>query len=255
MKALEILCKEIRELNIDIIFIQNSEIGNNTLKKIREFGFIYNPKNNIGTAAAYNYAAYFAIKRNYSHLLLCDQDSTIGNRYLQKCIEIINEERTNKIFTPKNNENNIFSFNQKISSSYLYGEKVYKVFDAKASGMLIPINILKKIQFNEKLFVDYVDWAFCWDSNKYGFEVYEFDNISLKEHNLGNKYNFANKIYVNFPSKFRRLIQNNSAKYLLTSNKYLFRIPLSKRIRITFRLIINPILNFFERFNIIKQVY
>jgi rhamnosyltransferase len=93
-----------------------------------------------------------------------------------------------------------------------------EVFTAITSGNIINLAVWKKIgYFNEKLFIDGVDWDYCIRLQQEGYKIVRFNNIML-EHHLGStvqhKNIFKKDITIHQHNGLRRYYMTRNWLYL-----------------------------------------
>lgn len=123
---------------------------------------------NLGIAKAQNLGIAFSRKTSQDGLcIFFDQDSYITFKDLNKLVTDYYDCNWNNI--------GIFAPGEKAQS-----QKVIGVSEVISSGSLIPLNIFKKIgMFREELFIDFVDYEFCWRLKNNGYIVCVDSNVQL----------------------------------------------------------------------------
>ena len=203
---------------------------------------------NQGTAVAYNSSVRYALSQGFfSHVILLDQDSCPSDSYLDNFRSCSLNFFEDAIFCAFDHKN----FPEKRGSFSVDDFQFRLIRHTKASGMIIPLSVLNGDDFNAKLFVDYVDWAFCWSMHRKGISIIECSQLRLSEYSLGEKLKFL-CFLLSIPSMSRRRIQARSALYFLRHRSTFKFAPFSTSIRILLRLIINPLLDIFEFIGLIK---
>jgi len=261
MLTLSEIIAKLKFNNIETLLIANYSVDPADFHALAPHVTVMQMNRNMGTAFAYNLARIYALSNaSVRFLLLLDQDSIPSDQYLKFCLKCCAkaECRARSIYCPRDKKNIATSLRQKksvILSKCLDGYKYREIFDAKSSGMLIPISILKQFSFDESLFVDYVDWEYCWRIRRAGFNIYELTDISLNNHQLGNPYCvFNSKRLFYFPSSGRRSIQARSAVNMLINIHKFAGAPLLRICAIFSRLFLNPILDLLEEAEIIRPI-
>ena len=136
---------------------------------------------NMGIAARLNQASDLAIKDGYEWLLTMDQDSFFQEEvfinYLE-CLAVFDEKENVGMFGisyyEKSTETNVCNA---LSVNHLI-----------TSGSFLNLKLLPVIGgFDEKLFIDDVDFEYCLRSVSLGFKIIRFTNIFL-DHQLGKVY-------------------------------------------------------------------
>ncbi len=198
---------------------------------------------NMGTAYAYNKAADYLLGINeITSLLILDQDSAIDSRFCKVLLSYNYINAKHSIFCALDLKN---LYNPK---KKLINNRFRPIIHTKASGLLIPRLILEQFRFDESLFVDYVDWAFCWEVHKKNIQIFEDSFLELSSHQLGESYCLLG-FHFNAPSRNRRKIQLQSAFRILTNFQYwahFSALTAPTFLRILFRFAFLPVLEFLE---------
>jgi len=172
----------ISELDCLIIYKNSKiEIEDAFFIKYEEKVIFLGSENNDGIGKALNEGVYFAKNNGFTHLLTLDQDSYFKNGHLanfRKIIEFDMSHVSNGIYTP----NLVYSEKLLITGQ----EKPYNVLDGITSGSIFPISMFDKVGgFNNFLFIDGVDFEFCYRIKyEYDFNTILFPTIHLV-HELG----------------------------------------------------------------------
>ncbi|MCZ6704013.1 MAG: glycosyltransferase, partial [Ignavibacteria bacterium] len=168
--ALEVLkniiaCTEQTEI---VFVLDNSDSYNQTLiDKINNIDKVeyHNFNSNLGVAYALNFAANLAIKNNFDFLLTMDQDSEATSNFVKKLIEVHRnyksvgiaapypQNRIHKILPP---DNSIHQINKVITSGALLNLRAY----------------IEVGPFMEELFIDYVDFEYCFRLQRNNYSIY-----------------------------------------------------------------------------------
>jgi acetyltransferase-like isoleucine patch superfamily enzyme/GT2 family glycosyltransferase len=132
---------------------------------------------NEGTAIAYNKAAEWGLANNYDYLLIMDQDSIWinFNQYKQVALNYL-LANPNAIITPV--------INKRFTSS-----TIREIDTCISSGMLFPLTLYTYVgMFEEKLFVEGVDWDYCLRAKILNIKIIEMPWGCLQQQ-------FGNTIY------------------------------------------------------------
>jgi len=161
--------------------VDNSEVFSKlvmeSVKRFNNAVYIHDGENN-GIAARLNQVARLAVNDGFDWLLTMDQDSSFEGitfiNYLS-CIEAFGKKENVSMF----------------GVNYLEKEATSNTCNALnvnhliTSGSLLNLKLMPGIGgFDEKLFIDEVDFEYCLRSVVKGFKIIEFTNIFLT-HNLG----------------------------------------------------------------------
>jgi rhamnosyltransferase len=132
---------------------------------------------NMGIAARLNQACELAINDGFEFLLTMDQDSSFEAEMLSQYLNCVSH------YSDKTNVS-MFGINH-TTPVEAAGCSFYKVHTLITSGSIINLSIFKKINgFNEQLFIDLVDFEYCFKSVLQGYEVILFSNIFMN-HQIG----------------------------------------------------------------------
>lgn len=131
---------------------------------------------NIGIAAGLNRAIGWSVKNGFSHILTLDQDSSFENGHLASFCEIIEQVKRKDIgvYSPNIRSRGKLEFSQ--TTDYL------EVTDAITSGSIIPLILFKEVGlFEEDLFIDAVDYEFCYRIFRLGYKTIIIPKIVLNQ--------------------------------------------------------------------------
>ena len=218
-----------------------------------ETEIIYNDKN-YGIAKALNQVAKYAMVNNYKWLLTADQDSEfLPNTYstMLNFYEEMSDKEETMLIAPKFKKRIEYEKQNALVINDINWQKETLII---TSGSLIKIEIFKQIGFfEEKLFMDRVDFDFCFRININGFITKIAKNLFFvcEFAEEGKKYSFT---VTNYSAQRRYYITKNTV-YLL---KYFFKFP-KEILYLTINDCFLPlfIILFFEtdKFNKIKNIF
>lgn len=192
--------------------IDNSDVKNNKIvekiKQIKNCVYIDN-NGNHGIAHALNLGAKLAIKNGSRWLLTMDQDSKFENDNFLKLMNYVKDKDDKKF--------GLFSPLHKTATMVESNVDIEEVITVMTSGNMISLYAYDYVNgFNEKYFIDAVDWEYCLRLNLNNFKVIRLNTIYLK-HELGDatvhKGFFNRNIVV--------LNHNKIRKYYIVRNKLL----------------------------------
>lgn len=191
-KILKLINSLINQVNY-IILVKNDatdfdirELNDN--KKI----FLINLMNNYGIAYAQNKGVEKAKELNAELLLFSDQDTIYPNNFSVLIKEKIKEYPSKIIYAPvfynlTKQQIEPLSINMN-EISIPKDEKYISVFHAISSGTVIFFKDFEEIgNYNEDLFIDYVDFEWCWKARSKGYKIFCFPDIKIDQ-NLGENY-------------------------------------------------------------------
>ena len=169
--------------NVDLLYIvDNSTTHNQKLieKLLNTFTNIeyINNNDNLGIATALNIGCNKALVNGYDWILTMDQDSKFINfpHYLH-CLETLEESNNIAILSANTNYNK----EMKIPTQAIcdFEEK----FSAITSANLLNLKLFEQIgKFEDKLFIDLVDYDYCIKAQMNNFKVLYFPNIYPNPH-------------------------------------------------------------------------
>jgi len=220
------ICKQVDA----VIIVDNASIRK-TSKDILEslakkVKIIYNDKN-YGVAKALNQGALYAIENNYKWLLTLDQDSKFSQGTYDLLIEsydTLPDKEKIMLIAPQykeeiySEETNIFSIPE--IKNIIWEKQNFII----TSGSLIKTEAFAKAGFfEEKLFIDKVDFDFCLKLAQKGFFSLIASNVYFS-HRLSNPAIKSGIKIFNYPPVRRYYIARNS---VFLFKKYFFYSPFS----------------------------
>lgn len=179
------------------------------LQKKYKINIIYN-KYNIGLASGLNIGIKFALENKFKWILTLDQDSIPDKNMINNMLKIYFSLSSSE----KNNIAGLFPMHiEKIKNKINSGIKYIDI--GITSGSLFKTEIFNQIGFfEEKLFIDYIDYEFCLRAKSYGYKFLQVKN-SILFHKIGN----TNEIY--FLGKNRSVLNHSPIRrYYMTRNRF-----------------------------------
>ncbi|QLY79138.1 glycosyltransferase family 2 protein [Clostridium intestinale] len=212
-------CKTLLNKVDKIIIVDNASSEEFSIKIIKEIEkyeekieVIYN-RQNYGIAKALNIGFERIIELGYIWALTLDDDSIIDNNMVYNMLSIYNLINRDDIgiIAPRYIEKRYYN-----SIILCKDSKVeYEYVDfAITSGNLVNVNIYVKIKgYDESLFIDYVDYDFCFKLLIKGYKILKI-NSAIMIHSLGESK------FVSI-GKFKFAITNHDAfrRYYMTRNR------------------------------------
>ncbi len=232
---------------VDEVFLcDNSEKDNSLLfKEIlnENVHYVFFNKN-LGLSKAFN-KVLKEMKYNWNnddYIIFFDQDSNINDNHISLLIDEYNNINTLKkdigclgtIYYDMNTKTyQIPKAKQQINKNS------YKVKSVITSSMVTTYKNLKKVNFwNEKIFLDYVDWDFCWRLQQSNLSCY-ITKVSPINHALGDGEKKVGIIKVKVGKPFRIYYQTRDGLYLL-KERY---VPFKYKVRFILNLTVRPIVH------------
>ena len=202
---------------VDYLYIyDNSSIPNDMIKRNAEDlkNVIYiEDSSNAGLPKAINIVAREAIKKGIKWLITFDQDSQAGKSMIERMIAFANssicDDRVGIIAPNITREDDII-----FERHYTYFDKVFQ------SGAMHNLDILEKVGgYDEKLFIDQVDYEYCIRLRLSGYTIVKVNNAFLK-HNLQDDEGVEEK-FVNGKKMVINKYSKNRYYYICRNNLYL----------------------------------
>lgn len=210
---------------VDKLFIvdnasNNLTTINNLIKKNKKIVFIKN-KENKGIAYALNQLCKAAFHQDYKWILTLDQDSVCSPDFVNK-LKVFSENVLDVgIVAPIIKDRNVGVV------GHVFNEKYKEVKTCITSGALTNLKVWEKISgFDEKMFIDRVDFDYCYRIRKAGFKVIQTSTVTL-DHSIGNAkiyrflfWKFIDMEHTSFRAYY--IAQNNI--YYPRKNKLIFHL-------------------------------
>lgn len=228
---------------LDKLFIvDNSGISHeNILPSLkREIIYIYNG-NNLGIAVVLNNICKMAIKQCFNFILVMDQDAKFLNpktiQAYSQCFNQIKDLKSVAVISlmggPQITEE---SFDKFYKEKYQYKE----TFLVPNAGAWINLDLYSRIGgFDEKLFIDGVDYDYCLKAIQIGYRIIKFVNLSLYRR-PGRPQKFLNKIIALYsPERLYYLSRSHLYLWLKYYKKFPFIILQSIYFTFIYRLLAN----------------
>jgi len=238
-----------------LYIIDNSEIPSKVLTdKLKSFSniiYIHDGENK-GIAERLNVSSNLAINDGFEWLLTMDQDSSFEKGAFLDYLNCIN-------FFDKKEHVSMFGINyvEKVNQSVFCNP--IKVNHLITSGSVLNLRLINLIGgFDEKLFIDEVDFEYCLRSLSKGFSIVQFANIFLN-HNLGRKSTHRSFKTTRLTS---RTLHSPLRMYYMTRNflyvQHIYQKQFSEEIRLRRKILLNRFKNNVlynkKRFNVMKNI-
>jgi len=172
-----------------------------------------NNEANLGIAQALNIGCNKAIELNYEWILTMDQDSRFINftDYLV-CLEKLQNDKKIAILAANTNYNETMDLPQQADC------QTKEVLSAITSANFVNLEKFQEIGgFDEKLFIDLVDYDFSLNMQEAGYKILELPFIYVK-HSLGEVFHRKNLI----TRKVRAKIEHNPQRVYYFTRNYLY---------------------------------
>ncbi len=215
--------------------------------QVGHFTYICNHQN-LGIAEAQNIALQKIIDENrHSHVILFDQDSRVEIDYPEKMVEIYEQIKKDQphlaLLGPTvvhkdsgDTYQSVIHKDQYLSQHFILRR------DVIASGACISLSCLKYVGTNDsELFIDYVDFEWCWRAKRKGLVNGITDEINIY-HQVGQKeLKFPGGYRVILSSPFRYFYQYRNYIWLCRRNYVPLQWKIANGIKLTARFFYFPL--------------
>lgn len=210
------------EKQVDIIICINN--GNNVEFKHPKI-LIKNLNANKGIAYAQNVGVNIAEKLGAKYILFSDQDTVYPENYISEMKNNIKRFGDKAILVPSFynlNRGQIEPISLTMSKSIVPELNTqYEVFHAISSGTFVLMSSFIDIgYYEEKLFIDWVDFEWCWKARNKGYKIICIPKIQIK-HNLGDNVKSVLGKKITLRSQFRYYYMIRNCLYLAKTSPYL----------------------------------
>lgn len=196
--------------NINIIIVDNTPERHLSIDYTH---ITYIPLNdNMGIAEALNVGFRKAKELGVKWVITMDQDSILPDDMIEKYLNFIKEHSQEKIgiLSPL-----IMMYDgEKLTPKDSYDE----IEEAITSGCMVNIKSFDEAQgFKSEMFIDGVDFEYCYNIKQYGYKIFRLNNV-LMQHHLGNtkEYKLFGKhlFYVTNHNYIRRYYMTRNSLYI-----------------------------------------
>ncbi len=166
----------------EMIIVDN---GSKNIEKISEVAskfnsFIIKNENNEGIAKALNQAMQCGVDRGYSWMLSLDQDSICPDKYVIEISRYLSIEDNIGVVAPIIVDRTFGVIGHNPVNEYA------KVNTCITSGSVVNVGVWESVGgYDESMFIDLVDFEYCYRVRKQGYSVIQIRDIKL-EHKLGD---------------------------------------------------------------------
>ncbi len=200
----------------NLIVVDNSTTHNdNLIKRLEEFNnLIYiNNNANLGIATALNIGCDKAIEKESDWILTMDQDSRFINfKHYKECLLHLEDKDNTALLCANTN----WSEEQGIPDNPSFDGK--DQFTAITSANFLNLKLFEQIgRFEDKLFIDLVDYDYCLRVQVKNFKILYFKD-ALVQHSLGAVFKRKNLI----TRKIRTKVEHNPQRVYYFARNYLY---------------------------------
>ncbi len=227
--SLEKLLNSIKFQVDKVLIVDNTPNFTNGLEKFRdEKTEIIYLNENTGIAYAQNIGIKKALEEEADFIMLSDDDTLYPENYVNEMLKVFQKKKEEKIAAVAPICRNIIikkpaPFIKRgtfLLKKYYPNSGYHEITQAIASGLVLNAKYLKKIGLmNEKLFMDFVDFEWCWRAIKKGYKIIGNANVAI-EHKLGDYFKTVGgkQILLRNPIRHYYITRNNTYLALYNNN-------------------------------------
>lgn len=183
---------------VDKIYIIDNSSKNNQflIEKVsnsEKIKYIANNEN-LGIAYALNIGCKMAVNSDFEWVMTMDQDSFWTENELKKYIFLIETKESDIVsFSPNCKISKKAAImlqiyhkirNKKVNDECVSKEKLCDM--VITSGNILKLKVWQEVNgFNNSLFIDEVDYDFCFKIREHGYKILKINEVNM-EHSLGN---------------------------------------------------------------------
>ena len=189
---LEVLTKNIFAVSGQVEQVVIFDNGSENQKKLQQMAtdqkniIVLCNRSNKGIAYALNRLMEWGDQNGFWAMLTLDQDSVCASNHVKALSEILKKEPKAAIAAPTIQDQMVGTVGHEVKKRYR------QVRTCISSGMIARIDCWRKVGgYDEYLFIDSVDFDFCYNLRKHGYFILQSADTIL-QHRLGNskKYHF-----------------------------------------------------------------
>lgn len=169
---------------------------------------IFQDGQNKGLGPALNIGIAAAKRAGADSVILFDQDSTPSADFLRRMASLLDSAAGNVCFGPRHLDDALVTAQERdVNAAPSFEPLLDAVSCLPTSGMIFRIGGLEPDQlFSEELFLDFVDFDWCWRLRERGWQFYRASNVVMP-HRLGlGQRRFLHLTY-HVPAPYRHYFQ------------------------------------------------
>jgi rhamnosyltransferase len=210
-----------------VVLVDNTPAGAN-LAKLPSNVVVHSDGINKGIAKALNIGIQIAVENKIDHILLFDQDSTPSQNLVDGLLNALFRFGDDAVIIgPTHVDDQVvdMQISPVISSSATSFEEVSCL---PTSGIAFKLaNNISSFNFDERLFLDLVDFDWCWRLRSAGWRIFRARNIKML-HRLGEAEKSILGLNYHIPATYRHYYQFRDTLNLVL-RKY---VPLRAKLRL-----------------------
>ena len=227
-----------------IILVDNTPSGSYCVDDLIKYDIdIIQVGENIGIGAAQNKGILRAVNLGFSWIVLSDQDTLFPANYGCLMMGWLQADNSACAIVPT------FIDSHRSSQSIIkatipawHGWKkiappqgIFNLYEGAASGMVLKVASLKQVGLmNEDLFIDWVDFEWCWRARSHGFKILGTSEVRIN-HTLGNGAISIGKKVVNIRPPIRHYYITRNCLYLAI---YAPKLSINCRLRLFLKALV-----------------
>lgn len=199
---------------------------------------------NKGIAVAQNVGIKYARENGYKYVLLLDQDSKLDDNFIQNLYADFLTIKENDPYVGFIGPVFVDEVSKQEYKNYSDKNKPYTRASALiASGCLISMECLDAVGgMDESLFIDLVDFEWCWRAESKGFNGYMTRNVKMT-HSIGKEYHNWHGFVLGISAPFRYFYQYRNTLWLCKRDYVPFRWKVKSILRRTLDLLLVPLVS------------
>lgn len=227
------------------VVVDNSLKRNTEGDYLGSFYYIFN-NGNKGIAEAQNIGIQYILQANNSdYIVFLDQDTRVDGDYVSKIVNAylaVNMVQPNLAIlgpTAINSRSDV-EYRSIFHDPELINGIFFPQREIISSGSCVGVDVIRKVGLNLSwLFIDYVDFEWCWRANSMGYVCGITPNVSIK-HSVGQKEFYIVSYLIIISSPVRYFYQGRNYIKLLWFSYVPFQWKWRTMIKSLLRLIYLP---------------
>lgn len=230
---------------VSTVFLIDNSDNKNDLSKIQNiFSMlrVVTLGSNYGIAKAQNIGITLCLNEKFDFIILLDQDTFLQANYVGLMIRSYSENKKKINGLCALGPVAISSIDGHSYHRHTLNNGIKKVNQTLSSGLLVPARMFKEIGLmDEDLFIDFVDWDWCWRARALGHFVCVDTSIAIS-HLLGHKHITAFFLRFGVPSPIRHYYATRNTLLLLPKRYVPIIFKISGMVKIFLKMLLYPIM-------------
>lgn len=200
----------VRQQVEEIVFFVNGQETYEQIQDLQDITLIKSLKN-VGIASALKGIMQYAMDHEFDWVLTLDQDSVCMEGVVQEYLKYTDLPQVGMMTC------NIVDRNFKNDSGFRDGQQYQEIKACITSGAFTSVKAYRYTDgYDEKMFIDAVDWDMCYNLKRYGYKIYRinYDGL-LHEVGHGKNVKLFGKKYITYgESPLRNYYSARNTLYL-----------------------------------------